>query len=273
MPGWASRALAGKSLSLSQLWNDVSDDKHSIPLPSARHSMWGPVVPLRPISDVDFNSPVPTESGGRVSGVVADRPGVREFPRVIVDSKSHSSMSRPKPSSELVEKCTSLPESDDKPLLSEDDGVVDLVDIVLEDVPSSSESGRASPPSQMAYHTEESALSGEVRHVRFVDNQHVSAETVSDDERHPIKMVPGQFVGSETEQVEDRIHLRMSSLAGATAETRELPERSSVQLVDGHRVSDETIGETVVKPCIHIHADRHATDETVPSSQVCFQTF
>lgn len=312
LPGWAARALAGKSVPLtnttSQSTIESQDETlpdNSEPAKSGTRATWGPVeaVVVRSRltsvagSDVGSESSEATEnicaedssvhSDGKESSKV-DRLGTQLFHGEVAGSLSDTSISRPAASEKFIRKTASLHDIDsklaEKPQVSAACAPCDENDILFEDAPGSKMSEDISlyrknkSAEQLrklgAYQSvnQESTGSEEPRHVRPVDNQHVSNETVADDERHHVKLVPNQFVGSETTQVDDQTHLRMSSLGSATTESQEIPEHASVKSVDGQHISAETFDEHTVKPCVRVHAQHRAVDETESSLPVCFMS-
>jgi len=297
LPGWPSRAvptISDVSQSMVQSYEGISDDQtsktslnSSKPLkPAGTRATWGPVelpvIRSQPTSVVDSQMmtenicaeslPVCSDSSESITAV--DLSSVQAFS---ADTEADTHISLPNASLKSIEKTTSSQDGVDKPLSSTAHEICDLVDIVLEDEPGGemSESNvneRAEQLRTSAIYQSvgrESAENEEKKYVRSVTDQHVSKETVAADERRYVKLVPEQFVGSETTQVDERVHLRTSSSATAMTISQEKPECASVKSVEGQHASVETFSENIVKPCIQLHAERHATKETDSSLLVC----
>ena len=222
-------------------------------------------------------------SDGKESDEAIGRTDARVFPGEPVGSRSDTLLSRPKASVNFVKETASLRDSENVLPLSAatcdpmdrvfDD---DLGSEVSEELSSSSDNKPAERLRKSAAYqsvSQESTESMERQHVRTVDNLHVNKETIAADAKRYVKLVPDQFVGSETRQVDDRPHLRMSSSAGVTTESAEVPEHALVKSVEGQRVSAETFGERSTKPCVRMHAERHATKETESTLPVRFASF
>lgn len=292
-PGSPTEAvLPTSAISQSQLQSDSghSNDETGETFPySSRPSkrtgsraVWGPVeLPIirsQPSSDVGSGTAVnvcadfvSVHSDSSESVAVVDQSDVPVFATGLAGSQSDTSISL----SECIKKTTLLQDCDvnlaDKPLSSEARMTDDLMDVVPEDELGGKMFEKVSPSNDNQRSAIYRPISQESakKHIHPVTGQHVSTETVSADEKHSVKLVPDQSVSSETSQVDERIHLRMSSLASATAESWEKPECSSVKSVEGRHVSAETFDENTAKPCVRIHADRHASKETDSSLPVC----
>jgi len=300
LPGWAIRALADKSASLTsailedavESQEDSSDNLANKTLKPGTRAVWGspepPIVKLSVHdSSVALGSVEVAESNSAESMSVyfdsKEPDEVTDQPDIQVSQSVTSLVSPPKASVKFVEKRTSLRDVDSKLIdsspLSATDASSDLVDTVVEDklgseqVLLSSDAERLRQLAAYRFVSQESTEREEHRHTRTIDNQYVSKETVADDERRYIKLVPNQFVVFETTQVDDRTHLRMSATAGATTESEEVLERASVKPVEGQHISAETCSENAVRPCIRMHAERCATQETGTSLLVCVESY
>lgn len=274
LPSWAVIALAddstplitaaSQSAVLSQAdqscWTTLEGR-----IPASR-TTWGPVEP--PVVGTHLTSAADSSVAAVAEGVCSDA-FIPSSLQVFSDDASTL----------LAKKSMPLQDGDDKPadapLTSAADAKCDLTDVIFEVEPSGSgnvlqpDSGRLQRQTAYQRVGEESVEIKEPRHACAVSDQHVGKETVSVDEQSYVRSIPGQSVGSETSQVDERIHLRTSSVAGATVESREMPEHAAVKVVDGQHVSAETVGENVAKPCIRMHTERHATAETEPPLSVC----